>query len=53
MIWSGAQAVVPAEQVGLFAVLVLDHDRDVVERAGELRWKIGQRCVHLLFEIHQ
>jgi hypothetical protein len=39
-----------AEEIRLGAVLVLDHDRDVLEPARELRRQGVERAAHVLLE---
>ena len=46
-------ALVEAEQVGVVRVLVLDHDRDVVERRGKVGRQRVERCLDVVVEGHE
>jgi hypothetical protein len=47
------EAVVPAEQVRLLRMLVLDDDGHVLERSGDLGREVVDRRLDMLFERHQ
>lgn len=53
MVGSRAEAVVPAEEVGLVGVLVLDHHCDILERGRDLLREAVQRRLDVGFELGQ